>query len=270
VIGVEGAFSPQPTTILLAGFGIAAPRPEIARMTHALERIEVHLPFDVLPTWAATSAGRETPVRTTRLLQPASRLERFGANLANAYASLRNDFGDQHWRETMDYVRLGLGDHVENVNTLVDPGGAKIALQLKYRHLEKQLPVWVLSDGVLAYLAFVALLRLGAPRSLLAFDEPELHLHPALLMRVLGMFETMAAATSVLLATHSDRLLDGLEEPEDAAVLCEIDAPPRTSVLRRPDPAALAAFLKSYRGLGDVRAAGHERSVMTRKDEPAG
>jgi predicted ATPase len=121
---------------------------------------------------------------------------------------------------------------------------------------------------MLSYLAFVALFRLdGAQSSLMALDEPDLHLHPQLLMRVLDMLEAMARKFPVLIATHSDRLLDGLSKPAKSVVLCELDEK-RATRLIRPDPKALALWLERYRGLGDIRSAGHEASVLKRR-EPA-
>jgi predicted ATPase len=120
---------------------------------------------------------------------------------------------------------------------------------------------------MLSYLAFVALFRLDKkPASLLAFDEPDLHLHPQLLMRVLDFFENMARDRPVLVATHSDRLLDGLQAPERSVVLCELSAEGATRLVR-PDAKALARWLERYRGLGDLRGAGHAASVLT-KPEP--
>jgi predicted ATPase len=89
--------------------------------------------------------------------------------------------------------------------------------------------------------------------------------HPELLMRALDFFEAMARDRPVLLATHSDRLLDGLSEPARAAVLCELDEQRRTRLVRA-DKEALDRWLERYRGLGDLRAAGHQASVMTRAE----
>jgi len=123
----------------------------------------------------------------------------------------------------MDYVRMGLGRDVESINLRADPGGGSIALRLKIAGIDEQLPAFALSDGMLAYLCFVALYRLNTKKTLIAFDEPETHLHPELLQRVLGFFEAMAKDRPVLLATHSDRLLDGLADPARSVVLCELD-----------------------------------------------
>jgi predicted ATPase/nucleoside phosphorylase/SpoVK/Ycf46/Vps4 family AAA+-type ATPase len=254
--------------LVLTSFGARhLAHPALGRVVSALERIEVQVGFEVTPNWLARSTQRLSALRSPAVAQPIDRLSKLGTNLANAYAALKNDFGEEHWQATMAYVRLGLGDTVESVNVRPDPGGGSIALWLKHAGVDQQLPASALSDGTLAYLAVVALYRLDTHASLLAFDEPELHLHPELLMRALDFFEAMARDRPVLLATHSDRLLDGLSEPARAVVLCELDEERRTRLVR-PDKGALDRWLERYRGLGDVRSAGHQASVMTREDAP--
>jgi predicted ATPase len=197
---------------------------------------------------------------------PAESVEKLGSNLANAFHALKNNFSQAHWRQTLDYVRLGLGEHIEDVATRADPGGGSVGLSLKVKNQDRQIPAAQLSDGMLSYLAFVALFRLQAIRpSLVALDEPDLHLHPRLLMRVLDMFESMAQDTPVLVATHSDRLLDGLSDPAKSVVLCELDENQATRLMR-PNPKALRDWLERYRGLGEIRSAGHEASIFTRRD----
>ncbi|AGP34006.1 hypothetical protein BE04_47615 [Sorangium cellulosum] len=152
--------------------------------------------------------------------------------------------------------------------TWADPGGGNIGLSIKLIGLDLAVPTAQLSDGMLSYLAFVALFRLHTTKpSLVTFDEPALHLHPHLLMRVLDMFESMARDCPVLLATHSDRLLDGLRDPASSVVLCELNERGSTRLVR-PDRRVLERWLERYRGLGDIRAAGHAASVLT-KVEPS-
>ncbi|HSO00831.1 MAG TPA: ATP-binding protein, partial [Candidatus Nanopelagicales bacterium] len=210
--------------------------------------------------------NRRSMMRSTVLLQPAQRLDRLAENLANAYQTLRTEYGEEHWRTTMEYVRLGLGDHVDSVNTRGDPGGGAIGLWMKLKGRDRQLPASALADGVLVYLAFVALYRLRSPRSLLVFDEPDLHLHPALLNRVTGFFEAMAEDCPVLLTTHSDRLLDSLAEPAAAVRVCELDDLETGTRVRALDQEALAAWLEEYRGIGELRSAGFLSSVLKPED----
>ncbi|WNG15179.1 AAA family ATPase [Cystobacter fuscus] len=231
-----------------------------------LRHIRVHLPFEVLPSWAARALDRKSALRASIPFAPAKHLEKLGVNLANSFHALKNNFGQDEWNQTLEYVRLGLGSHIEDVTTWADPGGGNVGLSLKLKNLDQQIPSSQLSDGMLSYLAFVALFRLhdGVP-GLMALDEPDLHLHPRLLMRVLDMFESMARRFPVLVSTHSDRLLDGLSEPARSVVLCELDDRQATHLLR-PNPRLLAKWLERYRGLGDIRGEGHEASVFTRED----
>jgi predicted ATPase len=108
--------------------------------------------------------------------------------------------------------------------------------------------------------------RLNHGRSLLAVDEPELHLHPRLLARVMGFFQSIAERCPVVLATHSRRLLDELRDPASSAVLCELDEHNATR-LRYPDRAALEDWLKDYEGLGRLLDAGYESEVMVPRTE---
>jgi predicted ATPase len=250
----------------MAPFG-DVPHSEAQRVAGYLRDIHGHIPFETMPAWAARALDRKSALRTSALLTPATHLEKLGLNLASAYHALKNNFGRAHWDKTLEYIRLGLGERIEDVVTWADPGGGNIGLSLKLVGLDRAIPSAQISDGMLSYLAFVALFRLHTTKpSLVAFDEPDLHLHPKLLMRVLDMFEAMSRDCPVLLATHSDRLLDGLTDPAKSVVLCELDERGATRLVR-PDAEALARWLERYRGLGDIRSAGHAASVMT-KVEP--
>ncbi len=232
-----------------------------------MRNLRVHIPFETMPAWAARALDRKSALRTPALLTPATQLEKLGVNLASAYHALKNSFGRSYWDDTLAYIRLGLGERIEDVVTWADPSGGNIGLSIKLLGLDVPISAAQLSDGMLSYLAFVAMFRLHVTKpSLLAFDEPDLHLHPHLLMRVLDFFESMARDTPVLVATHSDRLLDGLTDPAKSVVLCALDERGTTRLVR-PDREALAKWLERYRGLGDIRSAGHAASVMT-KVEP--
>src|SRR5262249_29687746 len=155
--------------LALNSFGELAPHWAISTVRDALRSIDVHLPFDATARWAQRSRGISAPLRGSGIIEPADALSRFGYNLANAFSTLKNDFSEAHWQETMDHVRLGLGHDVESINVRADPGGGTIALRVKYSGLDEQLPAFALSDGALSYLCFVAMLRLNTSKSLIAF-----------------------------------------------------------------------------------------------------
>lgn len=230
----------------------------VALVREALEGIDTHLPFGVSASWGARAVGRKSAMREPQVIEPSARLELFGANLANVYQNLKNS-GAERWRETLELLGLGIGPQLREV-LLTAVAGGHLSLSLEL-HGVGHVPAMQLADGQLAYLAFVALVQLDPGRTLLSFDEPEQHLHPALLGRVVQLLEAASERYPVVLATHSDRLLDFLPNPAAALLVCELDAESRT-VLRRLDGGQLGKWLERYRGLGELRAAGQLRSVL--------
>lgn len=232
----------------------------------ALRHIDVHLPFDTLAHWAARSQGnRVPPMRDSVTIAPAPKLERFGSNLPCVYHQLQNESSREQWDYTMELVRMGLGEWVESVNTRSDPGGGKIALSVKPRHTDTQIPAASLSDGQLTYLAFVALTQLPSTRSILCFDELETHLHPRLLTTVLGLLEIVAEKVPVLVTTHSRRLLDALEHPADSVRVLELNPQTLRTEMLRLDPSALDSWLENYEGLGQILDAGYRESFLAER-----
>jgi len=262
---VERRSSVGPANLLLSYFGQNPPHPAMNRVLDACRGIDVHVPFDVAAPWIQAERRRQNTMRDTNVARSTDALRRLGENLANAYLALRNR-SPEHWEETLDIVRLGLGYDVQDVTTPATPDGGRIALEVIYRP-GRPVSLFGLSDGTLAYLALVALFRLNTSKSLIALDEPETHLHPALLLRTLDLWERAAEERPLVLATHSDRLLDGLTDPARSVVLCTLDAE-RNTRLYRPDGEVLRQWLEEYRGLGDLRSAGHQPSVITRPVEP--
>ncbi|MCA9681241.1 MAG: AAA family ATPase, partial [Myxococcales bacterium] len=129
-----------------------------------IANIDVHLPFDVGAGWATLRHRQgEAAARKPNIIDSTRRLERFGANLASAYHTLKNELGAAHWRETFELVQLGLGRDVIDVSASAF-GGGHVSLSVEFASIGR-VPAFSLADGVLTYLAFVALTRLDEGRS---------------------------------------------------------------------------------------------------------
>jgi predicted ATPase len=242
------------------------PHREASYVAAHLQNLKMHLPFEATPLWAARELDRRTALRAPGLLAPADHLDALGDNFASAFRALRSDFGAEHWAETLDYVREGLGEDIEDILPTPDLEGGSVRVALERRGLPRPIPAAQLAGGELTYLAFVALFRLWATQpALLALDEPTQSLTPRLLARVLEFFETMAADFPVLIATQSERLVEALSDPARAVVLCDLDARRATRVTR-PDRAALVKWLQRYRGVGDLRGVGFLSSMRSPRD----
>lgn len=245
----------------LRALGVRAPAP-LQRVAAALENIEVHVPFETRPLWQVEELGVQATPRRPVVTEDTRALSRYGLNLANAYQALRNMDPDV-WNRVLERARLGLGQDVRNFR-LPPSGRGRIELEIVFGSIPADgVPVEMLSEGQLSYLAFLALVELHTERSLLAFDEPELHLHPTLLARVVGMLEGLAKRSPVILATHSDQLLDALSTPAASVVLCALDEQ-RAMTMTRPDAEKLATWLEDYRGLGSIRAEGYTAHVFAK------
>jgi predicted ATPase len=195
-----------------------------------------------------------------------SRLDEETLTLPKAFRKLQEQ-GKDTWQRVLENARLGFSADLKDL-ILKSSGISGIELEAVFSSLPaKALPVSALSDGQQSYLAFVALSELLGDSSIHTFDDPEINLHPALQSRVVWMLEEAAKKAPVLIATHSDRLLDALSDPAASVVLCDLDDN-QTSRIRQPDPGRLASWLKEYQGLGSIRAAGYESHVFGKDDVP--
>jgi len=199
-------------------------------------------------------------MRVDNIVQSTGRVDRGGANLSNVVHALRNR---PDWPDTLETIKLLIDDDITDVTTPASASGGNIGLAISYR-ASGSIPAFALSDGTLALLALIAIARLDGgdtPRSLLVLDEPDLHLHPGAIAQVVALLEQCSEQQPVVIATHSDRLLDSLSDPARATVLCDLDDRRRLR-LRRPDRTQLDRWLTEYRGLGHLRSEGYDRLVF--------
>ncbi|KAB2930078.1 MAG: AAA family ATPase [Leptonema illini] len=239
--------------------------PSLKRIAEALTNIKVHVPFETRALWQQKELNITAGPRWPDTIDQSDSLSRYALNLANVYHHLRNQ-GGEVWQRVITTARFGLGSDLRDIQ-LTAAGRGKIELQALYGGaLNSSLPAEAFSDGQIAFLAFIALTELANGNSLITFDEPELHLHPALLARVVWMLEEVGSKTPVIISTHSDRLLDALTDPARSVVLCELDDQWATH-LRRLDKEKLHQWFEDYRGFGSLRAEGYERHVLRDSDD---
>jgi predicted ATPase len=253
--------------LALPWLGIGS-QPAVKRLIGALDSLNVHVAFETRPLWQQKELGISQGPRWPCVVEEVTRLARFGMDLPNAFHALRNR-GGEVWQRVLARARLGLGDDLREFK-LTPSGRGNIELEVLFGAFpDAPLPAESLSEGQIAYLCFVALCEFHEQSSLLVFDEPELHLHPELLVRVAWMLEEAAKTAPVVLSTHSDQLLDAIAEPGKAVRLCELDER-RAMVIRRPNQERLTQWLKDYRGLGSLRSEGYVAHVFDHAEDAMG
>lgn len=126
-----------------------------------------------------------------------------------------------------------------------------IGLQWRDRRSGTQLNLDDMSEGMRVYLATLAALHADDEPALIAIDEPERNLHPKAIQRMMAAVETRCERTPVLLATHSDRLLDFLSFPAESLAICRFEDNRGLTIDRIP-AAVLQAWLHDY-SLSELR-----------------
>lgn len=120
-------------------------------------------------------------------------------------------------------LELGSGDLQRAVADAFDGAEVSIAvhdglfeLQLRQPGMLRPLRAAELSDGTLRFLLWGAALLSPRPPSLMVLNEPETSLHPDLVAPLASMIRAAAAATQVVVVTHS-QMMRGHLDVDDAS-----------------------------------------------------
>ena len=195
VAGTTHKLMPWPT---LATLSMSMTSPFATRVSNALASVQVHVPFATQARWFGPGVVPDRNMRNDNIVQSTDRVDRGGANLANAFHALRNR---PDWLDTLDTIKLLIDDDIADVTTPASASGGSIGLAVSYRS-SGTVPAFALSDGTLALLAVIAIARLDGgdtPRSLVVLDEPDLHLHPSAISQVVALLEECSVRHPVVM-----------------------------------------------------------------------
>ena len=119
-----------------------------------------------------------------------------------------------------------------------------------------RIPAMRLSDGTLRYLQLLTILLGTQSGSLIGLEEPELGLHPDLVVRVARLLEEASERIQLLVTTHSPMLIDALQVQGqiESVVVCQKNA--SGTVFQRLDESKLSQWLDEY-SLADLWSQGH-------------
>lgn len=227
--------------------------PALEDLRGELARFRVYDRFLTTPLWVRDlREGRLSPFDSASIA-PASRIDRRGLNLINALYHLQANHPEE-WEELLDAFRAEF-PFVARIHFPADPAGGRIALAWgDRRYPGVQLRGHQMSEGMTAYLCLLAAILSPDPVAAIGFDEPDAHLHPSALRRVVELLERLSTKTTVFVATHSDRFLDFLTDPAGSIRVCE---PTNAGVTIRPlDGEALNEWRRDY-SLSELRERGH-------------
>ena len=155
--------------------------------------------------------SRRSAIRLPQMLQPARRPAESGDDLVSTLHSLRESDPDR-FEVVEDTLRAAFPDFERLQFQPV--GGGMMALAWWDRQFTQPIYMPQLSEGTLRFLWLTALLLSRDLPAVTLIDETEVSLHPELLSLLVSLMREASQRTQLIVATHSDRLIQFLEPKE--------------------------------------------------------
>ncbi len=183
---------------------------------------------------------------------PQERLSTTGDNLPNVIQYLK----EQHEERLRDILKklTQRVPRLEKVDAEVMPDG-RLLLQVKDAPFEKPVMAKFASDGTLKMLAYLTLLHDPEPPQLIGIEEPENQLHPRLLPELAEECRSAAAASQLMVTTHSPFFVNSLR-PEETWVVYRAETG-FTQVRRASAMVGIKEFMQEGALLGQLWMEGH-------------
>ena len=159
-----------------------------------------------------------------------------GENLALVLSRFRGD-------TRRDFIKslAQLYEGAENFQIAVDGGSVSLFIE---ESGGRSIPASRLSDGTLRYMALAAILLDPDPPPLVVIEEPELGLHPDVVLGIGEMLIQASERTQLVVTTHSRVLINALEDHASSVVVCE--KRDGQSQMKRLDSEQLEVWLEKY------------------------
>jgi predicted ATPase len=222
----------------------------LALLRDVVQKVRVLGAMASAPPWARASAERVSP-RDAMVISTESFVGREGVGLATALYNLQTDHAEA-W-SSLERAFQAEFPSIKRIVFPPDPAGSRISFALEdERFPGRRIFSSEMSDGMIVYLCLLSLILHPSQRAVLALDEPDAHLHPSAVRRLMSLAHG-PADRALIIVTHSNALLDELQDP--AASIRVVEATKQGSRIRQLDAAALETWRGEYT-LSDLRRTG--------------
>lgn len=167
----------------------------LTTLKKAIRDIVVYDYFDTTP---------KSPIRRPMLPTSEKRLISDGTNLPQILNTIKINHKAQYRRiaEMLNEVNPNFSGF--DFNFL----GGNIELMLEESGLNSSIHVSSISDGTLRYLCLLSILYNPERGSIICIDEPEVGLHPDMILNIANAVKEAALNSTIIISTHSDNLLN--------------------------------------------------------------
>ena len=164
-------------------------------------------------------------------------------------------------RERYEAIQKGMRDitagRIREVIVGEDPGtGYPLSFRL---HDDKLIPAAELSQGLLMYFAFLAIVHRDDAPAVLLIEEPENGVHPLRLREIVTLLRTLTQrGVQIVLTTHSPDLLNACK-PEEVLVFRRPNSDSGTEIMRLPADFERRSMRST---MGEIWASGGEEGLL--------
>lgn len=183
------------------------------------------------------SFGRSSPVRRPKRMANTNFLDENADNLAGVIANLTAN----------QAVKAKLLEYMSNFSPSITDVQVKPLDYYDVLNIKedgKLNPASRISDGTLRWLALLAVLLHPNPPKLICLEEPEIGLHPDMMLLLANLLRQAAKRTQIIVTTHSELLVGKFTDTPECVVVCEKRE--GTTQMRRLSRRLLANWLDDY------------------------
>jgi predicted ATPase len=197
------------------------------------------------------------PVRQPAITRLERRVSPDGQNLISVMHTLYT--GDRKFKKDINAaMKAAFGNDFEEL-AFAPAADQKIQLQVRWNSLKREQSAADLSDGTLRFLFLLTVLASPTPAPVIAIDEPEAGLHPAMLPIVAEHAVDASLRSQVILTTHSPQFLDAFRETLPTTTVTKWDD--GQTELKTLDGEELKYWLKEYT-LGSLYKSGELEAMQ--------
>jgi predicted ATPase len=167
----------------------------ITTLSNAFKEIIVYRYFDT-----TENSGLRKPVLATS----GKKLSSDGSNLIQIINTLKINYKSDH-RKILNALKE-VNPNFDGID--LNLVGTQIELMLEEKGLNKSVHVSNLSDGTLRFLCLLSIFCNPQRGGFICIDEPEVGLHPDMLLLIADLAKAAGEESTILLSTHSELLLN--------------------------------------------------------------
>ena len=239
----------QQRDLSLSKMGVSQSLLQISWRLLPLEPESVFASLAELGTFLRTIVAYDFDVRAMKRparLEARPRLEESGENLAS---TLRELFRSSDRRRAFHQKLQQFLPEVQGLSVQVGPEKS-VSYSLREQHLgQRRLPSYRLSDGTVELTALIVALYF-TPTRLLIIEEPERHLHPALIGRLMYHLKETIWRRQILVTTHNPEMVR--HTPLESLFLVQRDREGFSQITRPSENTHVKHFLQHELGLHEL------------------